>query len=272
MKTILSFACIAIFTACQPAKADIIDVTATGTVGAGSFEFVTTAEGAGVLFGTSTNLGGQAFTAHFTFDTSLNLTFFLRNDFEILGGSINNLTASPTTLASLTINNHTVSINPTYSGQIFEMANNQDFYDGHADHDNFITTGKTSLNAFPGGIANGFSIDLPPDPPHPPTDPPDFKFSSATTVQATGFLNTTHLSVVVTPGAVPEPSTWAMLLIGFAGVGFMAYRRKAKPRVDGCLQKRLIRIEEPPVGRFLFRSPQLCGFTPPRDPLCHPRA
>jgi PEP-CTERM motif len=25
--------------------------------------------------------------------------------------------------------------------------------------------------------------------------------------------------------AVPEPSTWAMLLVGFAGVGFMAYRR-----------------------------------------------
>jgi hypothetical protein len=27
-------------------------------------------------------------------------------------------------------------------------------------------------------------------------------------------------------GAIPEPSTWAMLIIGFAGVGFMAYRRK----------------------------------------------
>lgn len=27
-------------------------------------------------------------------------------------------------------------------------------------------------------------------------------------------------------GAVPEPSTWAMLLIGFAGLGFMACRRK----------------------------------------------
>jgi hypothetical protein len=26
--------------------------------------------------------------------------------------------------------------------------------------------------------------------------------------------------------AVPEPSTWAMLLLGFAGIGFMAYRRK----------------------------------------------
>jgi hypothetical protein len=29
--------------------------------------------------------------------------------------------------------------------------------------------------------------------------------------------------------AVPEPSTWAMMLLGFAGIGFMAYRRKAKP-------------------------------------------
>jgi hypothetical protein len=26
--------------------------------------------------------------------------------------------------------------------------------------------------------------------------------------------------------AVPEPSTWAMLILGFMGVGFMAYRRK----------------------------------------------
>ena len=27
-------------------------------------------------------------------------------------------------------------------------------------------------------------------------------------------------------GSVPEPSTWAMMILGFAGVGFMAYRRK----------------------------------------------
>ena len=29
--------------------------------------------------------------------------------------------------------------------------------------------------------------------------------------------------------AVPEASTWAMMLLGFVGVGFMAYRRKSKP-------------------------------------------
>lgn len=28
---------------------------------------------------------------------------------------------------------------------------------------------------------------------------------------------------------VPEPSTWAMMLLGFAGLGFMACRRKSKP-------------------------------------------
>jgi hypothetical protein len=30
-------------------------------------------------------------------------------------------------------------------------------------------------------------------------------------------------------GGVPEPSTWAMMILGFAGVGFMAYRRKSEP-------------------------------------------
>jgi hypothetical protein len=28
-------------------------------------------------------------------------------------------------------------------------------------------------------------------------------------------------------GAVPEPSTWAMMILGFMGVGFLAYRRKS---------------------------------------------
>jgi hypothetical protein len=35
--------------------------------------------------------------------------------------------------------------------------------------------------------------------------------------------------VSIQVNAVPEPSTWAMLILGFAGVGFMAYRRKSQP-------------------------------------------
>jgi len=36
-------------------------------------------------------------------------------------------------------------------------------------------------------------------------------------------------SFTISVSAVPEPSTWAMMILGFAGVGFMAYRRKSKP-------------------------------------------
>jgi hypothetical protein len=34
--------------------------------------------------------------------------------------------------------------------------------------------------------------------------------------------------------AVPEPSTWAMMLLGFAGIGFMAYRRNSKPTLSAA--------------------------------------
>jgi hypothetical protein len=36
----------------------------------------------------------------------------------------------------------------------------------------------------------------------------------------------------VSVSAVPEPATWGMMLIGFAGLGFMAYRGKSKPAMQ----------------------------------------
>jgi hypothetical protein len=44
------------------------------------------------------------------------------------------------------------------------------------------------------------------------------------------FDNSGLITVDITQNAltaaVPEPSTWAMMILGFAGIGFMAYRRK----------------------------------------------
>jgi Protein of unknown function (DUF642)/PEP-CTERM motif len=41
-------------------------------------------------------------------------------------------------------------------------------------------------------------------------------------------LDTVDLEQTSGPvSSVPEPSTWAMMILGFAGVGFMAYRRKS---------------------------------------------
>ncbi|QND75284.1 PEP-CTERM sorting domain-containing protein [Tardiphaga robiniae] len=35
-------------------------------------------------------------------------------------------------------------------------------------------------------------------------------------------------SVLIMTAAVPEPSTWALMIAGFAGIGLMAYRRRIK--------------------------------------------
>jgi hypothetical protein len=35
-----------------------------------------------------------------------------------------------------------------------------------------------------------------------------------------------YLTVAGLSPAVPEPSTWAMMILGFAGVGLLAYRRR----------------------------------------------
>jgi PEP-CTERM motif len=49
------------------------------------------------------------------------------------------------------------------------------------------------------------------------------------------ILTTGNLSGLdgITFTAVPEPSTWAMMLLGFAGLGFAGYRQRRKP-VDGA--------------------------------------
>ena len=41
-------------------------------------------------------------------------------------------------------------------------------------------------------------------------------------------LELSLVGATVTVAAVPEPSTWAMMILGFMGVGFMAYRRRAQ--------------------------------------------
>lgn len=62
--------------------------------------------------------------------------------------------------------------------------------------------------------------------------------SSSTTISFTLFSSTDFgnndpiidgalFEQIAAASAVPEPSTWAMMLLGFAGVGFMAYRRSS---------------------------------------------
>ncbi len=56
----------------------------------------------------------------------------------------------------------------------------------------------------------------------------EFDFSSGLTPAKDVLLDAVAITAVdaVPTAAVPEPSTWAMMILGFFGVGFMAYRRK----------------------------------------------
>jgi PEP-CTERM motif len=63
-----------------------------------------------------------------------------------------------------------------------------------------------------GGFANPFDIVL----------------NGLPATQVNGFTEALEFSPV-TP-AVPEPSTWAMMLAGFAGLGFLGYRQTLKAR------------------------------------------
>jgi outer membrane lipase/esterase len=51
-------------------------------------------------------------------------------------------------------------------------------------------------------------------------------FSDDQHFSAAGQLIEANFDFSLLEGAVPEPSTWAMMILGFAGVGFMAYRRR----------------------------------------------
>jgi len=46
-------------------------------------------------------------------------------------------------------------------------------------------------------------------------------------ITLTPGLSTFSAEIVGTVSAVPEPSTWAMMILGFLGVGVMAYRRRS---------------------------------------------
>jgi len=43
-------------------------------------------------------------------------------------------------------------------------------------------------------------------------------------------FSTTENAFEFTVGSVPEPSTWAMMVLGFAGLGYAAFRRNSKAR------------------------------------------
>jgi hypothetical protein len=210
------------------ASAAILDVKYTGTV---TYGYDQTG-----VFGTVETDGnayvGDAFVANFVFNTNIYgsaVSGPLENN--ALGGSSVSGSGSPALSASLTLNGQTASIgDPGYYGYI--AGYNDGFSQSEQQHaaGNFSYDSLSALiyafdASIPNSITTPFTYNVASD--------PDNAFGSMGFVLGTSdttyaqILGTANI-LTVSLATTPLPSTWTMLIAGFAGLGFFAYRGTKK--------------------------------------------
>ena len=199
---------VALFGHCAAVQAAIMEVTYTGTI----YNNVSV-DGAGLFGAAGASLNGKAIIVTFEYDTTLAPT-------EV--GPQNNYISNAATDVEITINAITRSIGSISSSLALNYhSGNQSHVQHEAYHgttfSQYITMGQTdnvngslplSLTApydFSGPNGTGF-----------------FRFEGGTLA----LFTPTRVTSSEMAAAVPEPSTWAMMILGFAGVGFVAYRRR----------------------------------------------
>jgi hypothetical protein len=197
------------------AFADIVTATYTGIANG--------ADSAG-LFGAPGPVN-ENFTAIYVFDTGFPGAGQFNNgtEFQTYGGTaFQPAIPNPLISASLTINGDTF----TTSGLLesFLDTRNSNFialaevFPSDFNHVFFNQLATNDPNApFPTSINSSFTY----------TNPGNAGNQSSFTLE--GDSLTLFSNTVTFTDAVPEPSTWAMMILGFASIGFMAYRRKSKP-------------------------------------------
>jgi PEP-CTERM motif-containing protein len=165
---------------------------------------------------------GESFSGSFTYDTTAPVV--------VPGGNFTGYAMAPGAF-SLTIGGNTVS---NYNGNAlfpdnFYVTNFGDFaltVNGATGSGPLNSPGTTIGVRFFGSNDPAFAAMTLPFPF--PTD-----FTSSTIIFSTSLAgpsargSITSFSATNTP-AVPEPATWAMMLLGFAGLGFAACRRSRK--------------------------------------------
>jgi hypothetical protein len=216
----------------HPAHAEIVNVTYTGVVTAsvdatGLFGIVdpntsyTGPSWPGASPSSSGAYVGMSYTAHYLFDTSLGISVITPTDQDIYGGAAFGV-ATPLLSATVTINGHTESVSGGDWGEIWGQSGRQShFAQTYIPYvyNNYLWNYVTgSLPAEVAGPINYTSVD--------PNTPGSYAEYSLTDVP--NGLRTDMLASIqtLTVSAVPEPSTWAMMMVGFCGLGFLAYRRK----------------------------------------------
>ena len=222
---------IAFSVAVAPAQAAIVTATYTGHVTEG-FDHTG-------LFGQAlTSLNGDIYKAVFRYDTSLG-AYSQSPSYS----SLNNGSTLPLLSAVVTINGASLTINGSASTGIYGKNYGGVPYgpyslqyhsaSDYSDDGQFQTMASTvndihNLNTtLISSIATPFTYHVAPG---------DYAIAYLTDFKL-NYLNSHYLynasatialdTLVVTTG-VPEPSTWALMLAGFAGLGFAGYRRNRR--------------------------------------------
>jgi PEP-CTERM motif len=220
------FALATSFGACAPASATLIDVIYKGVVKG--------ADGAGLFGPAGADLTGDAFVATFNMDTSKGFPLFTATENYIHGGTAYGI-ESPMIKATLEINGKSATIDGSDNGSVQSFLG----YPGVANQQNHQVSDATGnvnlgvINASFASVGNiPFTIDV----------PLDFVFTASELGWGTALFHSGNLGtgLDLTPseliyqypstdgggGAAPEPSTWAMMLLGFVGLSVFGYRRK----------------------------------------------
>jgi hypothetical protein len=235
-------AALAVFGIASPSSAEIVDVTFTGTVlndidVTGMFGIV---DISGNVTSGSTGgfYAGKGFAVTYVVDTSLGNAVNTPTEQSVTGGSAASpaVATQPILSASVTVNGFTQTIvNPKFFGQLKASAPTAfNFFSSLSAAAQINTSGifGNSVEASINFASLTPSINAPLSY-FQANDDAEFSYGFEET--GSTFFDTSFFGVITgvvvadAAPAVPEPSTWAMMILGFAGIGFMAYRRKSKP-------------------------------------------
>ena len=210
-----------------PAAAIVKVATYTGTIGSGT-------DASGLFTAPGTDLAGYSYVARYTYDRALGayqVTDGATYDFSFGGTVYGPGVSSPTISAAITINGVTKSIAGTFYGNAQTSNYNAVVHEGDYYFDDGVTTrlsyifNTDTLNA-------AASLDQNWGPVAQSGTGGGFMYVSVYEY-ATGSLLEYAFASLNADGtysvgnAVPEPSTWALMIAGFGLVGTAVRRRKA---------------------------------------------
>jgi PEP-CTERM motif len=212
----------------SPAAAAIVNVTYTGTVYDGYDQ-------SGLFGPAGSGLAGSSYKATYTFNTSLGSLSSGPTSNLNYGGSSTGF-ASPLIGGSVTINGQSVAMPRGYSDSMYGYNDgvlSEQFHLGS--YSNFVAGSVYQLDLNYNYIVNSLAT-LPADVITPFVHTVGagdshygyfqritFDYNAGVFTENTvAYANITTLAV----SGVPEPSTWMLMILGFAGLGFAARRRK----------------------------------------------